>query len=107
MKTVVRNALAQVGWLLAARRAKPRATVLMYHGVSRRPDACGMKERVFDSHIDFLAREFDMIAEQELPYSSSNRRPRVLLTFDDGFRNNIEVVVPLLRKYGVPAVFFV
>jgi peptidoglycan/xylan/chitin deacetylase (PgdA/CDA1 family) len=31
----------------------------------------------------------------------------VLLTFDDGFRNNAEVVAPILRRHGVPAVFFV
>jgi peptidoglycan/xylan/chitin deacetylase (PgdA/CDA1 family) len=31
----------------------------------------------------------------------------VLLTFDDGFRNNAEVAAPILRKHRVPAVFFV
>ena len=29
------------------------------------------------------------------------------LTFDDGFGNNAEVVAPILRKYRVPALFFV
>jgi peptidoglycan/xylan/chitin deacetylase (PgdA/CDA1 family) len=32
---------------------------------------------------------------------------RILLTFDDGFRNNAEVVAPILRRAGIPAVFFV
>ena len=35
------------------------------------------------------------------------RTRRILLTFDDGLRNNAEVVAPILRKYDIPAVFFV
>jgi len=31
----------------------------------------------------------------------------VLLTFDDGFRNNAEVVAPILRKYRARATFFI
>jgi peptidoglycan/xylan/chitin deacetylase (PgdA/CDA1 family) len=31
----------------------------------------------------------------------------VLLTFDDGFRNNAETVAPILRRYEIPALFFV
>ena len=29
------------------------------------------------------------------------------LSFDDGFRNNFTNAVPILRKYGIPAIFFV
>jgi peptidoglycan/xylan/chitin deacetylase (PgdA/CDA1 family) len=31
----------------------------------------------------------------------------VALTFDDGFRNNAEVVVPILKRYSVPGLFFI
>ncbi len=31
----------------------------------------------------------------------------VLLTFDDGYRSNLEVAVPVLRRFGYPAVIFV
>jgi peptidoglycan/xylan/chitin deacetylase (PgdA/CDA1 family) len=39
--------------------------------------------------------------------SSSNGRPRVALTFDDGFRDNLTVAVPMLEKYSMPATVFV
>ena len=34
-------------------------------------------------------------------------RQKVLLTFDDGWRNNWSVVFPILKKYGMKAVFYV
>lgn len=34
-------------------------------------------------------------------------RPRVAITFDDGYRNVLEEAVPVLEKSGLPATFFV
>ena len=34
-------------------------------------------------------------------------RRAVLITFDDGYRDNLENAVPVLRRYGYPAVLFV
>src|ERR1041385_2031104 len=31
----------------------------------------------------------------------------VLVTFDDGYRDNHDIVLPLLRRYGVKATFFI
>ena len=33
-------------------------------------------------------------------------RRAVCLTFDDGYRDNLDLAVPLLRRYGLPATFF-
>lgn len=34
------------------------------------------------------------------------RKPPVLVTFDDGYRNNLAIAAPILREEGVPALFF-
>lgn len=52
----------------------------------------------------WLSRRFRFLTPDEFLESSA---PGVLLTFDDGFANNHDVVLPLLRQYGAPAVFFV
>ena len=92
--------------------------VLMYHGV---PRGCGpthpvapwentqpLKAKVFEQHISFLERNCTFIRPEEYATArGSLRRPVALLTFDDGFRNNAEVVVPILKRHNIPAVFFI
>src|SRR3954470_6767800 len=87
---------------LAAR--KP--VVLIYHGVPR--TGVSLDAATFEEQIVFLREHFDFVRVDDLTTRRSGlERIRVLLTFDDGFRNNAEVVAPILRRYGIPAVFFV
>ncbi len=82
-------------------------TVLMYHGIASKPDACGLHAAIFERQIEFLASQFDLVNEADLSSSGSSRRPRVLLTFDDGLRNHATIVAPVLRKYSAPAAFLI
>jgi len=82
--------------------------VLMYHGVPRQGRLQPLDCAAFEQQIVFLKRNCTFIhAEQYALSRGSLRRPAVLLTFDDGFRNNAEVAAPILRRHNVPAVFFV
>jgi len=49
-------------------------------------------------------RELDAFLQHKLMPS---RRTGIILTFDDGLRDNFEVAVPLLEKYGFQGWFFV
>jgi peptidoglycan/xylan/chitin deacetylase (PgdA/CDA1 family) len=80
-------------------------TVLLYHEVPKvRPG--GINASSFDAHIEFLQRHFEIVPHTEALVARPGKR-RVIITFDDGFRNNATVAAPILRKYNVPAVFFV
>ena len=85
-----------------------KTVILLYHSVPRLSDGQSINAAVFEQHILLLRKEFRVISQSELHV---RRGPRdaihVLLTFDDGFRNHAEVVAPILRKYDVPATFFV
>jgi len=62
----------------------------------------------FDAQLAELVRHVDVIEPSALEDVVRTGRGRhVLLTFDDGYRDNYEVAFPLLRAYGLRAAFFV
>ncbi len=85
-----------------------RPVVLLYHGVPRGKKSTFLDQTAFERQIVFLKRHCEFVTQADsLRQRNILDKPRVLLTFDDGFRNNAEVVAPILRKHEVPAVFFV
>jgi peptidoglycan/xylan/chitin deacetylase (PgdA/CDA1 family) len=92
-----------------ARVVAPRNPVIvLYHSVCPSDADGGFGGGTFEEHVLFLKRHFTLLGPNEVDATRLTReRVQILLTFDDGFRNNAEVVAPILRKHGVPAVFFV
>ncbi len=61
----------------------------------------------FDAQLAFLARNADVVGPQDLSsLAAAGRGRHVLLTFDDGYRDNHAVAFPLLRRHGLSATFF-
>jgi peptidoglycan/xylan/chitin deacetylase (PgdA/CDA1 family) len=85
----------------------------MYHRVLEHPDPLQSDihlARVMDTQFRTLRQFFqvlpldeaaDMLAQGQLP-------PRATcITFDDGYRDNHDVALPLLKKHGLSATFYV
>ena len=87
-----------------------RAPVLMYHGVS--DETWGLAElfvRVgdMDRQLGYLAEHgYTALTFEELDRAAEFERP-ILLTFDDGYRDNYDHLFPLLQKYNMKATLFV
>jgi peptidoglycan/xylan/chitin deacetylase (PgdA/CDA1 family) len=79
--------------------------ILMYHGVAAEG------AQALAAQLRYLARYFKVVTlETMLDRLTSGPRPlaqEVVLTFDDGLRNNLTVVYPILRELQLPATFFV
>lgn len=86
--------------------------VLMYHRVTER-EVTGSKYNVYitkanlEKHLQFLrVRGFQTITFEDLCGRRLPEKP-VILTFDDGYRDNYEYLLPLLQKYGMKAVVYI
>jgi peptidoglycan/xylan/chitin deacetylase (PgdA/CDA1 family) len=80
-------------------------TVLLYHEIPRhRPG--GVEAASFEAQIKLLRAGFDIVPHSEALIPRPGKK-RVIITFDDGFRNNATVAAPILRKYSAPALFFI
>jgi hypothetical protein len=62
----------------------------------------------FDEQLRFLKQGFDVIGLDDIEAAVRRGRGRyVLLTFDDGYRDNIEQALPILVRHRLPATLFV
>jgi peptidoglycan/xylan/chitin deacetylase (PgdA/CDA1 family) len=65
-----------------------------------------------ERHLDAIADRFRVVGLDEVermaadPRPTVPGRPRALITFDDGYADNYTAAFPLLRRYGLSAVFF-
>lgn len=79
--------------------------ILMYHGVARQG------AQVLVEQLRYLVRHFKVVSMEamvdRLANGSVPPAHEIVLTFDDGLRNNLTVVYPILRALQVPATIFV
>lgn len=64
----------------------------------------------FEKELDFMLRYFRPISVNELTAYVKNRQTitqnSLVLSFDDGLKEMYEVVYPILKRKGIPAIFF-
>jgi peptidoglycan/xylan/chitin deacetylase (PgdA/CDA1 family) len=84
----------------------------MYHRVNPERDALGLSvsPRFFESQLSFLASRCRVISLAEavaVLEEGTLLGEHVVITFDDGYRDNYEFAFPILRRHGLPATIFV
>jgi len=86
-------------------RRQSCARILMYHGV-------GVEAApALANQVRYLARNFKIVSfavmVDRLAANRAIAANEIALTFDDGLRNNLTVVYPILKELQLPATFFV
>lgn len=85
--------------------------VLMYHRVAPEAAALVVSPESFARQQELLASDYRVVSLEQVltAVRGGGELPAraVLLTFDDGYRDNLEVAKPILDRYGHPATVFV
>ena len=88
---------------------------IMYHSVSSpsnpSPYLFSTPVNVFKKHMEMFDEIGNFISPTSI-VSNNSRSPsrnelNIILTFDDGYRDALEVVAPILERYDAPAAVFV
>ncbi|HQE50420.1 MAG TPA: polysaccharide deacetylase family protein [Fervidobacterium sp.] len=87
--------------------------ILMYHRVSPQNDNWSLKPlspQSFEGQIKYFCHNFEVIPLEQLVQRILQEKPlpkkAVIITFDDGYKDNYLYAFPILKKYHIPATFF-
>jgi peptidoglycan/xylan/chitin deacetylase (PgdA/CDA1 family) len=119
LRWLLAGALRYSGTLLLYRRRERIGPVILnYHRVldpaaaenEAVPPGMYVRPQTFEKQLRYLARHYRVVTMEELlsrrERAEPVRRPFCVITFDDGWKDNYEKALPLLRKYGLPATLF-
>ena len=116
-KNLVFSSLRSLGTYQKHRQKNAdKAIVLTYHGLLPHiPDGIQRFESrnfvttgQFDEQLQLLMKHYHPLKVED--FYEGNRQNLAggfLVTFDDGFRNNLRYAMPILRKHGIQGCFFI
>lgn len=92
--------------------SRKQILILLYHRIREPGDdyEAAVSPENFERQMIFLKKHFDVVplsrALELKERGERSSRPLAVITFDDGYRDNQTVAFPILKKYSLPAVFF-
>jgi len=89
--------------------------IINFHGVRKNNNTVFNNRHLpvseFEKIIIYLKKNYDIVPLSELFEIHRTKRKvtrkTVALTFDDGYLNNFEIALPVLKKYNAPATFYI
>jgi len=94
-------------------KKKDYAIVLVYHRIAdlkKDTQLLAVTPQKFEEQIIYLKDRFNIISLQELIRDLENKKIKkksLVITFDDGYADNLFNAKPILEKHNIPATFFI
>jgi peptidoglycan/xylan/chitin deacetylase (PgdA/CDA1 family) len=95
-----------------SRLSGQRTIFPFYHVVSCNPQShikhlySYRSEKEFTKDLDDMLRYFEPVSVADYLKGESNRKRQMVLSFDDGLAECHQYIAPLLKRKGIPAIFF-
>lgn len=93
----------------SGRRPRPTLTILAWHNIAPTPFFAG-NPRAFERQLRLARRLGTPVSLAAAVGALREGRPlprrAFAVTFDDGYRDNLDVAAPILGRLGIPATFF-
>lgn len=104
-------------WWARRQSAKRGVVVITLHRILpdeqydplRLEPGMAVRASTFHHFLQYLSRSCKLVLPREIldAGQKSDHRPRVILTFDDGWKDNFETAFPVTQKYAVPFIVFI
>lgn len=99
---------------ICRKRTANRIKILMYHGIAaddERVDCWWMLRKTnFEKQIVYIAKYFNVVSIDdaiELVSAHKVRKNTAVITFDDGYKNFLDIAYPILKPYGMPCTVYI
>ena len=99
-------------WAKLRGKLMPGPMVLLHHRVAylpHDPHLLAVTPEHFEEQLLVLRKHYRIVSLSELTEALKKRQNPgmvVALTFDDGYADNAEIALPILKKHGIPATFY-
>ncbi len=108
---LVRLAGKYGGYEVARLITRNQPKILMYHRFSKQPRKGFVSAGTFEKQVATIARHYKPVTVKDLVinYFDKANTPNhmIAITVDDGYRDFYEIAWPILRRYKVPATFYI
>ncbi|MFC1981444.1 polysaccharide deacetylase family protein [Chloroflexota bacterium] len=101
------------GYALLRALKKSQVAILMYHRVGTHQEygiTPVITPQDFEKQIAYLCQRFEIMRLYELVHCVQKKgglsKKAVVITFDDGYKDNYIYAYPILKRYNVPATIF-
>ena len=94
----------------------PNAIVLYYHRIINDKDFQQIrgpnkhlivKKSEFLNQMRFLSKNFEIVHLNKLcPQEAKKKKFQISITFDDGYKDNLDIVYPIIKKLKIPITIF-
>ncbi len=109
---LIKTTLLRLGFKKHLLRNRYGEQVLVFHGIDLKGETRYNSRFVsldyFEALITYITKHFNVISLEDFYLKKFKKDTlNIAITFDDGYLNNYKYAIPVLKKYNVPASFYI